>query len=74
MNDFSFRMIADASLAPLAQVGARGKIFRSFIPVSLDSDERIQGNPRKSKAPKSGLLQRNGRGPRKSKQANLAGL
>jgi hypothetical protein len=35
---------------------------------SLDSDERIQGNPRESKAHKRGLSQPNGHAPRKTKR------
>ena len=35
---------------------------------SLDWDERIQGNPRESKAQNRVLSQRNGREPRKSKR------
>jgi hypothetical protein len=48
------------------------KNFPQFMPhnalKSLDSDERIQGNPRKSNARKQGLSQQNGDKPRKSKQ------
>src|ERR1700749_1925325 len=35
---------------------------------SLDSDERIQGNPRESKAHKRGSSRRNGQVPRKPKR------
>jgi hypothetical protein len=34
---------------------------------NLDSDERIQGNPRESNASERGLSQRNGNAPRKPK-------
>src|ERR1700688_1719826 len=37
--------------------------------ISLDSDERIQGNPRKSKPQNLGFSQRNGCEPRKPKPA-----
>jgi hypothetical protein len=47
-----------------AKEGLRKK-FPRFIPrnplISLDSDERIQGNPRESKSHKRGSSQRNGR-------------
>jgi hypothetical protein len=36
--------------------------------ISLDSDERIQGNPRKSNPQNRGFSQRNGRSPRKPKR------
>jgi hypothetical protein len=42
---------------------------------SLDLDERIQGNPRKSKAPKRGPWQRNGhesREPKRTDRTNVA--
>jgi hypothetical protein len=35
--------------------------------ISLDSDERIQGNPRESNTRNLGILQRNGDAPRQSK-------
>src|ERR1700722_11062519 len=35
---------------------------------SLDSDERIQGNPRESNPHERGSSQRNGQGPRKPKR------
>jgi hypothetical protein len=35
---------------------------------SLDSNERIQGNPRKSNPHDRGFSQRNGQGPRKPKR------
>jgi hypothetical protein len=48
------------------------KNFSAFIsrnPLkSLDSDERIQGNPNESNSSKEGLWQRNGEAPRKSKR------
>ena len=47
------------------------KIFRRFIPrnplIRLDSDERFQGNPRKSNSRQSGFSRRKGDAPRKSK-------
>jgi hypothetical protein len=38
--------------------------------ISLDSDEKIQGNPRKSNPQNLGFLQRNGRSPRKPKSGS----
>ena len=38
--------------------------------ISLDSDERIQGNPRKSNPHKRGFSQRNGEAPRKPKRVD----
>jgi hypothetical protein len=35
--------------------------------ISLDSDERIQGNPRKSNTQNMGFSQQNGEAPRKPK-------
>jgi hypothetical protein len=53
-----------------------GKKFSAFISCnplkSLDSDERIQGNPNESNSSKAGLSQRNGEAPRKSKSAGVA--
>jgi hypothetical protein len=53
------------------------KSFCSIYPrnplISLDSDERIQGNPRKSNPQDRGFSQRNGRSPRQSKQIVRAG-
>ena len=60
---------------------ARTKTTEKFISpfvarnplISLDSDEKIQGNPRKSKAHHSeGLRSRNGHAPRKSKSTGRA--
>src|ERR1700733_14956295 len=49
----------------------REKNFPPFFPrnplISLDSDERIQGNPRKSNPHNPGFLQRKDHGPRKPK-------
>src|ERR1700722_18526214 len=43
--------------------------FTSRNPLkSLDSDERIQGSPRKSNPHERGSSQRNGQGPRKPKR------
>src|SRR5271156_5887979 len=43
--------------------------FKSRNPlISLDSDERIQGNPRESNPHEQGSSQRNGLGPRKPKR------
>src|ERR1700722_6906296 len=57
--------------------GARKKLPR-FMPrnplKSLDSDERIQGNPRQSNPHNRGYLQRNGRGPRKPKRIDRTDL
>jgi hypothetical protein len=39
--------------------------------ISLDSDERIQGNPRKSNLSNRGFSQRNGDEPRKPKPGQL---
>jgi hypothetical protein len=39
--------------------------------ISLDSVERIQGNPRKSNPHKQGFSRRNGAGPRKSKRLDV---
>jgi hypothetical protein len=39
----------------------------------LDSDERIQGNPRQSNAHKLGFSQPNGRDPRKTKRLDREG-
>jgi hypothetical protein len=48
------------------------KNLGSFLPcnplISLDPDERIQGNPRKSNPPKAGFSKLNSRGPRKPKR------
>src|ERR1700683_1394861 len=59
--------------APLATEEAPRKPFARFVPgnplISLDSDERIQGNPRKSNSHESRSLRRNGRG-----QENPKGL
>ena len=53
---------------------AHAKNFLAKIPrnplISLDSDERIQGNPRKSNTQKRGFSQPNGQGPRKSKRTH----
>src|SRR3984957_1786812 len=50
------------------------KNFSRFSPrnplKNLDSDERIQGNPRKSNPHDRGFSQRNGAGPRESKRAS----
>jgi hypothetical protein len=52
------------------------KIFARFMPrnplISLDSDERIQGNPRNLKAYRRLLSQRNSGEARKPKQAGWA--
>jgi hypothetical protein len=46
--------------------------FRSRNPLkSLDSHERIQGNPRKSNGHERGLSQRKTDGPRKPKRMDL---
>ena len=54
------------------------KNFSAKIPrnplISLDSDERIQGNPRKSNTRKGGFSQPNRQGPRKSKRRAAAAL
>ena len=51
---------------------AHAKNFTAKIPrnslISLDSDERIQGNPRKSNPQKRGFSRQKGREPRKSKR------
>jgi hypothetical protein len=63
----------------LARCGAsqrQGKGLRKKFPrfkprnplKNLDSDERIQGNPRQSKAHERGSSQRNRQGPRKPKR------
>jgi hypothetical protein len=56
--------------ASRAKTGLKKKLPRK-IPrnplISLDSDERIQGNPRNSNPHKQGFPRRNGRGPRKPK-------
>jgi hypothetical protein len=53
-----------------AKTGLKKKLPRK-IPrnplISLDSDERIQGNPRNSNPPKQGFPRRNGADPRKPK-------
>ena len=58
--------------APLTSGKSDTKNFRRFIPrnplISLDSDERIQGNPRKSNPHNRGFSERNGPAPRKSKR------
>jgi hypothetical protein len=41
---------------------------------SLDSHERIQGNPRESNTSRGGLSQRNGLKPRKPKSIDVAGI
>src|ERR1700722_20774358 len=50
----------------------RTKNFPRFEPrnplKTLDSDERIQGNPRQSNPHQQGSSQRNGQGPRKPKR------
>src|SRR6202041_3634988 len=52
------------------------KKFSAVFPrnplISPDSDERIQGNPRKSNPQNRGFSQRNGEGPRKSKRIGRA--
>jgi hypothetical protein len=64
--------------APLAAEEAPRKPFARSMPgnplISLDSDERIQGNPRKSNSHESGSLRRNGQGPRKPKWIDRAAL
>ena len=54
------------------------KPFVRFVPgnplISLDSDERIQGSPRKSNTHQRGPSQRNGQGPRKPKQIDRTNL
>jgi hypothetical protein len=61
--DLSFRTAAGAKSAE--------KNFPGFFPlnplISIDSDERIQGNPRKSNPHNPVFSQRNGEGPRKAK-------
>src|ERR1700722_1809090 len=42
--------------------------------ISLDSDERIQGNPRKSKPHILGFSQRNGDRPRNSKRSDRTAI
>src|ERR1700722_4217973 len=62
--------------------GAMGKGGRKILPAktprnplkSLDSDERIQGNPRKSKAQKRDLQTETRRAPRKPKRRRLTNL
>ncbi len=58
--------------------GSHAKNFSTKIPrnplISLDSDERIQGNPRKSNPQKQGFSQRNGDSPRKSKRIDRTKL
>jgi hypothetical protein len=53
----------------------QGKIFSEKIQrkplISLDSEERIQGNPRKSNGQESGFSQRIGGQPRKTKLTAL---
>src|ERR1700722_2019875 len=41
---------------------------------SLDSDERIQGNPRKSNPHERGSSQQNGQGPRKPKRIDRSNI
>jgi hypothetical protein len=63
-----------------AALHARGKSTRknlpSFFPrnplISRDSDERIQGNPRKSNPHNRGYSERNSQEPRKSKRDRLS--
>jgi hypothetical protein len=71
---------------PQASVPARGsckgKSARNYFPrfkprnplKSLDSDERIQGNPRQSNAHERVFWQRNGHKPRKSKPNTLSAI
>jgi hypothetical protein len=58
------------ALPPMAK--GREKFLSAKIPrnllKSLDSDERIQGNPRKSNTPWRAFSQRKGLAPRKSKR------
>ena len=74
-----FRMVSIVGFRPggsKARQKSAEKIFAAKIPrnplKSLDSDERIQGNPRKSKAQNQGFSQRNGNRPRKPKSTRSA--
>ncbi len=72
MNKSALPHAQDCWVSPLA-ANAGGKTdtkkLSAKIPcnslISLDSDERIQGNPRKSNPLKRGFSQRNGPDPRK---------
>jgi hypothetical protein len=70
----------DGTLNARREGKSERKKFSRFIPRNslkrLDSDERIQGNPRKSNTQKRGFSQRNRHAPRKPKlagQTNIAG-
>jgi hypothetical protein len=62
--------------APLGTEEAARKILARFIPhnplISLDSDERIQGNPSEPNSHKLGFWRQNGHGPRKPKLDRIA--
>jgi hypothetical protein len=71
----AFRMVSTAAAAPARLDFADKsltKYFPRFMPrnqlISHDSDERIQGNPRKSNPHNRGISQRNGHEPRKPKR------
>jgi hypothetical protein len=75
LNDpWSCRMVSTVGAPSGASNARRG--FKKNYPrakprnplISLDSDERIQGNPRKSNSRQLGFSQRNGRDPRKPKR------
>jgi hypothetical protein len=61
---------ASPALPPMAKGREKflsAKILRNPL-ISLDSDDRIQGNPRKSNTPWRAFSQQKGHAPRKSKQ------
>ena len=77
MNNPAPSACQDRGFAPprIRTPGKRArKNFSAKIPrnplISLDSDERIQGNPRKSNPHKRRSSQRNGQEPRKSKRSD----
>jgi hypothetical protein len=70
---FAFQKLGLATLHRNSQGKSARKISRARISrnplISLDSDERIQGNPRKSNPENLGFSQRNSDEPRKPKPA-----